>query len=184
MITWRKGRELLKERLRSQLPRPEDFVRTTIDVPRVEGRAVFLTADPQIVPSSILHNLKHNRVLHELTVFLTIVSEEVPRVERAEKVEVTDLGEGFSLVEAHFGFYETPSVPYVLALAREKGLDVPLEGVSFFLARERIRTHRKPGLSYWRERLFAFLSRNSLDATTYFGIPPSQVVEIGTQVQL
>ena len=184
MTTWRKGRALLAAKLGDRLPRIEDFIRMTLDAQRVPGKAVFLTSDADHVPSSILHNLKHNHVLHEESAFLHIETEEIPRVPRDEKVRVAAVGEGFYRISARYGFYETPNVPHVLALAREQGLDFPLQEVSFFLARERPRRHRRPGMSLWREHLFEFLSRNSLGATTYFGIPPSQVVEIGAQVQL
>ncbi len=184
MTTWKKGRALLAARHLDQQPRIEDFIQMTLDAERVPGKAVFLTSDPDHVPSSMLHNLKHNRVLHEQTAFLNIATEEFSRVSREDRVRVTDLGQGFHLITAHYGFYEAPNVPYILALAREQGLDFPLQEVSFFLSRERILSQRKPGMSPWRERLFAFLSRNSLGATTYFGIPSSQVVEIGTQVQI
>lgn len=184
MTTWKMGRALLAVKLRGVLPRIDDFVRMTLEEQRVPGHAVFLTSDPEHVPASILHNLRHNHVLHEHTTFLHVATEEVPTVAREERVRVADLGASFHLVTARYGYYEAPNVPHVLALAREQGLDVPLEEVSFFLARERVQPHRRPGMSLWRERLFAFLSRNSLGATAYFGIPPVQVVEIGAQVRI
>ncbi|MCB9915023.1 MAG: potassium transporter Kup [Planctomycetes bacterium] len=184
MSTWRQGRRLLGQQLRDRLPRDEDFVRMTLDAQRVPGKAVFLTSEPELVPASLLHNLTHNHVLHAEIALLHIACEEVPRVPRDEKVTVRDLGEGFWQVHARYGFFETPNVPHVLALARERGLDFPLDDVSFFLGRERIRAHRRPGLSFWRAGLFAFLSRNALGATTYYSIPPAQVVEIGMQVEI
>ncbi|MEZ5978487.1 MAG: KUP/HAK/KT family potassium transporter [Planctomycetota bacterium] len=182
--TWRRGRWILATEVGRNRPHVDDLIRTTLDVERVEGRAVHLTSDPDLAPASVLHALRHIGVLHETTVFLTLVTEPVPRVEREERVEVEDLGNGFHGVVGHFGYFESPNVPYVLALAREKGLDLPLEGTSFFLSRERIRIARKPHMAAWRERLFSFLSRNALGATAYFAIPPDQVVEIGTQVEM
>ncbi len=184
MTTWRKARILLGEKLRATLPRMEDFVRVTLDVPRVHGLAVFMTSDPECVPSSILHNLKHNRVLHEKTAFLNIATDRVPRVPSDEKVRVSELGAGFHRITARYGFYETPSVPHVLTLAREQGLDLPVERVSFFLARQRLVPRRTRRMSLWRQRLYAFLSRNSLGATSFYGVPSGQVVEIGAHVHL
>lgn len=184
MTTWRKGRMLLSAKQRNRLPRIEDFLLMTISTPRVTGAAVFLTSDPDYVPSSILHNLRHNGVIHERVVFLNVTTEEVPRTPRDAKVEVEDLGSGFHRIVAHYGYYETPNVPHVIALAREQGLELQVEDVSFFLARERLSPDRRPGMSPWRERIFAFLSRNALGATVYFGIPPAQVVEIGAQVRI
>jgi KUP system potassium uptake protein len=184
MTTWSRGRTLLQEKVKATSPGVEELARSTRLVPRVEGKAVFLTSDPGVAPSSILHNLKHNRILHSAVAYLTVVTEDVPRVPREEKVEVHDLGEGFHQVIAHYGFMETPKVPHVLALAREKGLDFPLEEVSFFLSRERFVQRKRPELTRWRRAVFAFLSRNAIDATSFYGIPAGQVVEIGTQVQL
>ncbi|MDX1389905.1 MAG: potassium transporter Kup, partial [Acidobacteriota bacterium] len=107
-----------------------------------------------------------------------------PRVPRDEKILVEDLAPGVHRITAHFGFMEEPNVPYVLALAREKGLDLPLEETSFFLGRERLLPARHPRMPLWRTRLFAFLNRNALGATTYFKIPPERVVEIGSQVEM
>jgi KUP system potassium uptake protein len=184
MTTWRKARILLGQALRATLPRMEDFVRVTHDVPRVEGMAVFLTSDPDCVPSSILHNLKHNRVLHSRTAFLNIATDRVPRVSSEEKVRVHDLGSGFYRITARYGFYETPSVPNVLALAQSQGLELPVERVSFFLARQRLVPRRTRQMSLWGQRLYAFLSRNSLGATSFYGVPSGQVVEIGAHVHL
>ncbi len=185
MSTWRKGRELLAERLRATLPTIEDFIRTVqaSRVVRVNGKAVFLTGNPDLAPPGILHNLKHNQVVHAEVAFLTILTEDVPRVAAASRVEVHDLGDGFYKVIARYGFMEDPSVPEILALARGRGMDFPVERVSFFLSRQRFLPARKPAMSLWRQRVFAFLTRNSLGATTYFRIPPRQVVELGTQVQ-
>jgi KUP system potassium uptake protein len=184
MTTWRKGRMLLAEKLRDRLPNVEEFFKMTQDAQRVHGRAVFLTSDPDVVPASILHNLKHNRILHQQTALLSVVSENVPRVPRSEKVRVAEIGPGFRKITAHYGFLETPSIPHVLALAREQGLDFDLDQISFFLSSARLVPHVKSRMSRWRQKLFSFLYRNSLGATAYFDIPPTQVVEIGTQVPI
>jgi len=184
MTTWRKGRTLLAAKQRERLPRIADFIVMTLSTPRVPGAAVFLTSDPDYVPSSIIHNLRHNRVVHEQVVFMHVATVEVPRVDRDEKVVVEDLGNGFHRLVASFGYYERPNVPHAIAIAREQSLKLEVEDASFFLARERLSPDRRPGMGPWRERIFAFLSRNSLGATAYFGIPSSHVVEIGAQVRI
>jgi len=186
MSTWQRGRALLAERLRVLLPTIEDFIRVVQHdhVPRVHGKAVFLTGSSDLAPPSILHNLKHNRVVHAEVAFLTIVTPEVPRVEPEERVRVRSLGDGFYKVEAHYGFQEDPNVPELLRLCRAHGMDFPPAEVSFFLSRQRFLPTRKPTMSLWRQRLFSVLMRNTLGATAYFRIPPGQVVELGSQVQL
>jgi KUP system potassium uptake protein len=186
MITWRKGRRLLAQKMTSESVTLKEFLVDLMasDPPRVERKAVFLTGQADTVPPALLHNLKHNRVLHAEIAFLTVVTEEIPRVPRADKVEVGSLGNGFHRVIAHYGFMEDPNVPHVLALAREKGLDFPLDEVSFFLGREKLLSDRRPRMPRWQRRLFGFLSHNALGATTFFHIPAGQVVEIGSQVEL
>ncbi|NOT32139.1 MAG: potassium transporter Kup [Planctomycetes bacterium] len=186
MSTWQRGRALLAERLQATLPSIQDFIRVVQhgNVPRVPGHAVFLTGNSDLAPPGILHNLKHNRILHEEVAFLTILTEDVPRVEEARRVEVHDLGDGFYKVVARFGFMEDPDVPEMLTRCRAHGMDFPPAGVSFFLSRQRFLPTRKPTMSLWRQKLFAVLTRNTLGATAYFRIPPSQVVELGSQVQL
>jgi KUP system potassium uptake protein len=186
MMTWRKGRDLLAERLRAESMNVDEFLRLlSYDPPaRIPGRAVFLTANPDGVPTALLHNLKHNKILHAEIAFLTVQGAEIPRVPRDEKVEVDDLGSGFHRIVARYGFMEGPNVPHILALAREKGLDFKLQEISFFLGRERVLPGKKPGMSAWRMRIFSFMARNSLDATAFYNIPANQVVEIGSQLRI
>ena len=186
MATWKRGRVLLHTRLSRRAIPLQEFVRLleTQDIPRVEGKAVFLNSDTGSVPASLLHNLKHNRVLHKSVTVLTALTEEVPRVEPERRIEILHFGQGFSRLVARYGFMENPNVPQILALARERGLDLPLREVSFFLSRERILTGKRTGLAGWSDRLFGLMARNALGATTYFGIPPDRVVEIGAQVEL
>ena len=186
MSTWQRGRVLLAERLKATLPSIQDFMRVVQHdrIPRVRGKAVFLTGNSDLTPPAILHNVKHNRVLHAEVCFLTILTEDVPRVEEAQRVEVRDLGDRFYKVIARYGFMEDPNVPALLALCRDKGVDFPPDEVSFFLSRQRFLPARRPTMSLWRQKVFAVLMRNTLGATAYFRIPPSQVVELGTQVQL
>jgi KUP system potassium uptake protein len=150
----------------------------------VPGKAVFLAGRPQITPPALIHNLKHNHAIHENVAVVTVLTEETPRVPRDEKVSVERLENGFFRVVARYGFMEDPNVPHVLALAREKGLDFEIAEVSFFLGRETLLPDRHPLMPIWRERIFAFMSRNAQSPTAFFGIPPDQVVELGTQVKI
>jgi KUP system potassium uptake protein len=186
MSTWQKGRALLSERLRATLPSLTDLLRVVGHerIHRVRGKAVFLTGNADQAPPSFLHNLKHNQVVHEEVAFLTIQTEDVPRVPDEGRVTVSDLGQGFYKLTARYGFMEDPSVPEILALAGRAGVDFPPEGTSFFLSRQRFLPREQPTMSLWRQRLFAALTRNTLGATAYFRIPPDRVVELGSQVQI
>jgi KUP system potassium uptake protein len=186
MTTWRKGRALVAERLYSRNPPLAELVAKLAQVPpsRVPGTAVFMAGTAGFSPPALLHNLKHNKVLHELNVVLTVATDEVPRVRRRERVEVTELGHGFWRVVAHTGFMEEPTVAGILKLVREKGLVVDPNDAVFFLGRERVIPQPGESMTAWRKALFSFLSLNALGATRYFGIPPEQVVEIGAQVEV
>lgn len=151
---------------------------------RVPGTAVFLTSDPESAPTALLHNLKHNRVLHERNIFLTIRTEDRPRVPRHERIHIERLSDGFIRVIAYYGFMETPSVPKIFEHCRRKDLNVDFPATSFFLSRRSLRTTAKTPMPIWQERLFIWLSRKSEDATEYFKIPTDRVVEVGTQVQV
>jgi KUP system potassium uptake protein len=183
--TWQKGRAFLAERLAIGLSVEEflvDLEKTPLQ--RIPRKAVFMSSNRDNPPPALLHNLKHNRVLHSEMALLTVETEEVPRVARDERVAVEDLGNGFHRITARYGFMETPNVPHILALAREKGLDFNIEETSFFLGRERIRSERRSKMPRWQRITFALLSQNAFDATSYFRIPPNQVVEMGAQVEL
>lgn len=151
---------------------------------RVPGTAVFLTSDPESAPTALMHNLKHNRVLHERNIILTIKTGDRPRVPRHERVEIERISDGFIRVIAHYGFMETPSVPKIFEHCRRKDLNVDFPATSFFLSRRSLRTSAKTQLPIWQERLFIWLARRSEDATEYFKIPTDRVVEVGTQVQV
>jgi KUP system potassium uptake protein len=187
MTTWKRGRSGLRQQLNQRAIPLQEFMQLLAkqDIPRVDGTAVFLNSEADAVPPSLLHNLKHNRVLHEKVTLLTALTEEVPRVEPERRIEVLDLGQGFTRLVARYGFMENPSVPQILAAASARGLDLPVRDVSFFLSRERIIPRRRASfLARWRNQLFAFMSRNALGATAYFDIPPDRVVEIGAQVEI
>ncbi len=151
---------------------------------RVAGTAVFLTANAKLAPTSLMHNLKHNRVLHERNIILTIVTKDVPRVPRPERVEVTQVDDTFWQVLASYGFMETPNVPKILAHCRRKGLDVEPSEASFFLSRRSLKPASKNGMPRWQKRIFIWLARTAEDATTYFQIPRDRVIEIGTHVAI
>lgn len=186
MMTWEKGRALLVAQLQAGTLSLEDFRKSIAAAPpqRVSGKAVFLTGNPNGIPPALAHNLRHNKVLHAETAMLVVVTERIPRVPREEKIELHHLEGGFYRIIAHFGFAENPSVPYILALAGEKGLGFELEEVSFFLGRERLVRSKRPGMARWRTRIFQFMSHNAQSATAFFHIPPDQVVEIGIQLQM
>ncbi|WP_309892245.1 potassium transporter Kup [Archangium sp.] len=187
MTTWKRGRDILGNRLRgSSMPLKTLLESFGGDHPplRVPGTAIFMTGNPEGTPPALLHNLKHNKVLHEQVMLLTIASEEVPHVPPEERVEVIKLEEGFVRVVARYGFMEDPSIPDILKRAREKGLQFNLMGTSFFLGRETLIPSKKPGMALWREALFAWMSRNARSATAFFRIPPNRVVELGSQVEL
>ncbi len=185
MTTWQKGRVLLMERGATGLT-VEDLI-TDIgrsSVARVPGAAIFLYADPTQIPTALLHNLKHNKVLHTQNVFLTVANEEIPYVPDEERVTVDDLGVDFYRIVARYGFMEDPDVPRILDAAKKQGLELAQGMPTYMLSRNTVIPSREPAMARWRERLFIFLNGNSLRPTQFFRIPPNQVVEIGRQVSL
>ncbi len=186
MTTWRTGRKILRSRLQDGVVDASHFlIEGGIQkLPRVPGAGLFLTSSPDGVPVVLLHNIKHNKVLHEKVVLFTISNEDVPTVSRAERVELQDLGQGFYRLIAHYGFMESPNVPRILHLAKAKGLDVDPNQASYFLGREHLIATEKPGMALWREKLFVLMSRNAQGATAYFHLPPNRVVELGAQIEL
>ncbi|HYH94662.1 potassium transporter Kup, partial [Hyalangium sp.] len=187
MTTWKRGREILGAKLRAASMDLKDLLEGLQGdhAPvRVPGTAVFMTGNPEGSPPALLHNLKHNKVLHEQVVLLTILSEDVPHVTSEERVQVAPLEQGFVRVVARYGFMENPSIPDILKKCREQGLQFQLMSTSFFLGRETLIPSKKPGMAIWREALFSWMSRNARSATAFFRIPPNRVVELGTQVEL
>jgi len=186
MTTWKRGRAILSARLRAgSIPFAAFTERLLVDkYAHVPGTAVFMYSDSTGTPPALLHNIKHNKVLHEQIVLLSVVMEEIPRVARNERVQATKLENGFHRVILHYGFLEDPNVPRDLALVRGHGLRPKLSEISYFLGRERLLTAADPEMSRWRENLFAVMSRNARNATDFFHLPPDRVVELGTQVEL
>jgi KUP system potassium uptake protein len=184
--TWITGRRRLSAQMGEYFLPLEAFLEDvhSLNPPRVQGTAVFLTANPNGVPVLLLHHFKHNQVLHEKVVLLTITSEQTPYVKASHRMRVEQVDESFYRLVARFGFMETPNVPQLLAASRDWGLAVDLERTTYYLGRETLIASKRPGMARWRKRLFAFVSRNARSATDYFGIPPNRVVELGMQVEL
>jgi KUP system potassium uptake protein len=185
LTTWKKGRALLSQRIaRETLPLEMFIADVAVSHPhRVPGTAVFLASLRRGTPTVLLHHFKHNQVLHEQVVILSVVTDAVPEVAKAERVHARELSQGFWAVTAHYGFMETPNVPDVLRLARRHGLRALPESTSYYLGRETLICKSGSGLARWRKRLFGFLSRNGRSATDFFGLPPGRVIEIGVQIE-
>jgi KUP system potassium uptake protein len=186
MMTWKRGREILAKRMMEKtVPLKLLLADLAAEPPiRVPGTAVFMYGTSDGTPPALVHNLAHNKVLHEKIIFLTVITEDVPQVGPAQRVTVKRSGKGFHSVVARYGFMQDPDINEVLAACKAQGLAIPLEGTTFFLGRETLIASDRPGMAIWRERLFAFMSRNAMRATAFFKIPPNQVFEVGAQVEL
>jgi KUP system potassium uptake protein len=186
MTTWKRGREILAKRmLEKTVPLKMLLADLAAEPPiRVPGTAVFMYGTADHTPPALVHNLAHNKVLHEKVVFLTVVTEDVPHVPPNERVTVKHIGKGFHTVAARYGFMDDPDIEDVLGACRVQSLDIRTEGTTFFLGRETLVASDRPGMAQWREQLFAFMSRNALRATAFFKIPANQVFEVGAQVEL
>jgi KUP system potassium uptake protein len=186
MSTWRRGRELVIRELKQSGLALEPFIASLSAHPplRVPGTAVFLTANVNAVPSALLHNLKHNKVLHERNVLLTVETLETPIAEYGERTEITALGSEFYRLTLRFGFSEDPDIPLSLQQCETKGLDFDMMDTTFFISRETVVATDRPGMPLWRDKLFAFMARNSNPATAFFRIPGNRLIELGTQVEI
>jgi KUP system potassium uptake protein len=186
ILTWVRGSKSLIRATRKSEAELEWLVRKLDAKPphRVPGTAVFLTGDPTSAPTSLMHNLKHNRVLHERNIILTIKTEDTPRVQRHERIEIERVADTFIRVVAHYGFMETPSVPKIIEHCRRKDLNIDISATSFFLSRRSLKISMKSEMPRWQERLFIWLAGRAEDATEYFRIPSDRVVEVGTQVMV
>jgi KUP system potassium uptake protein len=184
ILTWRRGTGILASKTRrTEVPIDTLFRILEKKPPHiVPGTAVFLTSDPEFTPTALLHNLKHNKVLHEKNVILTIITADTPRVPEEERVQITPLSEHFSRVSLKFGYMEQPNVPKALAIARKHGWQFDIMSTSFFLSRRALKPSAKSGMPSWQDHLFIWLARSASDATDFFQIPTGRVVEVGTQV--
>jgi KUP system potassium uptake protein len=151
---------------------------------RVPGTAIFMYSSSTSTPPALLHNLKHNRVVHERVVILSVETADTPHVPADQRIEVHELGNGMYRAVLHYGFMEDPDVPRDLRLARRYGLVLKPFELSYFLGRERVIATKRKGMAIWRERLFGLMTRNSRSATDFFRLPPNQVVELGSQVEM
>jgi len=187
MTTWRRGREILNERIaEGSVLTIEDFVMQLEQnhIPRVPGTAIFMSRVSKGIPTSLLHNLKHNKVVHQRVVFLTVDTEESPRLSDDERYEWQELGQGVYRLSTRFGFMEDPDIPVLLAGMKTSPVALNPMTTSYFLGRETLIPTGRPGMTIWREHLFAWLMRNSTSASQFFSLPPNQVIELGAQVEM
>ena len=186
MLTWKRGRELLLKRLRDEAMELRPFVEAMGSHPpsRVPGTAIFMTPNPNGVPHAMLHNLKHNKVLHEQVVLVTVKVGDVPHVTTSERIQVQELGNGFYRVTVNYGFKDEPDLPRDLELCEAQGLLLDMMDSSFFIGKETLIPRRHSEMAFWRERLFITMFRNADSVTNYFKLPPNRVVELGAQVAL
>jgi KUP system potassium uptake protein len=186
MTTWKTGRKLVAQRLTARAVPIEQFLAAVAEQPptRVPGTAVFMTAQPRGTPPALAHNLRHNKVLHQHVVTLTVTTEPVPHVPRAQQIAVRPLGQGVYDMTVRYGFMEDPNVPAAIARASRDGLAVDANDITYFLGRETLIVTRSPGMAMWRERLFVLMTRNAVRATAFFKLPAERVVELGVQVEI
>jgi KUP system potassium uptake protein len=185
VVTWRRGREVLYGHLyRGAMPTLKFIERLGPSIQRVAGTAVFLTGNPAVIPTPLLHNLKHNKVVHERVVLTTVVIEDVPYVPDRDRITVERLGKGFFQVWVRYGFMDEPDVPRALELCRPQGLALEPMAMSYFIARETLLPSTRPEMKPLEEKLFIALSATALTATRHFNLPPDRVVELGTQVEI
>ena len=186
MSTWKAGRRILGDKLRNSTLPLEVFLADVQQNPptRVAGTAVFMSSNPEGTPLALLHNLKHNKVLHKRVILLTILAEEVPHVDPSARVQIKKFEDGFVRVIGRYGFMEEPHVPQLFKTCKKHGLELNPNEMTFFLSRETIIATKAPGLAIWREHLFAVMARNAQSATTFFHLPANRVVELGMQVEL
>ena len=186
MLTWAKGRRILGAQLRKLMPPIHQYIVDLGSHPpkKIEGDAVFLTTSRNAVPVALAKNVKHNQVIHSRTVFLHFKVEDVPRVPSLEKVSIEKLGDGFYRVIARYGFMEDPTLEAVLSLAQEQGLKMQPESINFFVGRANLAQAEKSAMARWQSRLFIYMSRNAAGATSFFNLPPEQVIEIGVRLTI
>jgi KUP system potassium uptake protein len=186
MATWRTGRKILAHYMTvNAVPYEKLFAQLESKPPvRVPGTAVFMASDMAVAPPALVHNLRHNKCMHQMVVVIRVATRDVPHVAFGNRVSVQKLREDFFCVLAEYGFNDRPNVPQILRQLGSIGIQISLPDVTFFLGRETILAHEKAGMQIWREKLFAVLSRNAQRATAFFQIPPDQVIEIGLQIEI
>jgi KUP system potassium uptake protein len=184
MWTWAKGAQILSDKTRREAVPLVELAQILKARPphRSSGTAIFLTSDAEMAPVALMHNLKHNKVLHEKNVLLTVQTAETPRVSEADRIRIEPVDEDFKKLTLSYGFMETPNIPKALALCRKQGLKFDIMATSFFLGRRSIVPSAHSGMPLWQDKLFIFLMKNAANPTDFFKIPPGRVVEMGTQV--
>ena len=184
MATWVRGSDILTAKVSRDTPPLDDFLAIlAARAPhRVPGTAIYLTADPTHAPGALLHNLKHNKVLHQKNVILNVETLETPRVAEADRVSVYPINDDFYRVTIRYGFMESPNVPKALIACRKQGLSLDMMSTSFFLGRKTVVATARGGLGRWQDKLFLMLVKNSANPTDFFHIPPGRVLEMGAQV--
>lgn len=186
LTTWKRGRQILAERMSERILPQHLFIESLQASPpvRVPGTAVYMSSDVRGTPPALLHNLKHNKVLHDHVIFLSVVTEEVPLIAAAQRSSVERMADGLYRVVLHYGFMEDVDVPDALAAIDHDGLEFAPMNTTYFLGRETLLATKQPGMAIWREKLFSLMSRNARNAASYFRLPPNRVVELGAQVEL
>jgi KUP system potassium uptake protein len=185
-VTWKRGRDLLSEKLRQGMITLEDFVKDVANngITRVPGAAIFLTGEPEGTPIAMLHNIKHNQVLHKQNIVVTVLTEEIPHVSEKDRMNVKNLEHGFYRVLIRYGFMEDPDVPAVLRQLKHNGLDINPAAATYIMSRNTLIPSKMPGMAIWREKLFVFLTRNASRANEFFRLPANRVVELGMQIEI
>jgi KUP system potassium uptake protein len=185
LTTWSRGRTLMRSHMAEAAIPLEVFTKSAhSSAARVSGTAIFMASAASGVPSALLHNIKHNKVLHERVVVLTVSIEDVPYVEQSERYSVKDLGQGFYKVVLRFGFLEETDVPAALKHTSLCGAPFEMMKTSFFLSRQTLIASSKPGMAIWREKLFSWMLRNAVSAMEFFRLPSNRVVELGSQIEI
>ena len=184
MWTWNRGAAILADKSRrDSVPLGElvDILKARAPH-RAPGTAIFLTSDPDTAPVALMHNLKHNKVLHEKNIILTLHTAETPRVRDDDRITISAVNDDFKKVIIGYGFMESPNIPKALGLCRKQGLKFDIMATSFFLGRRSVVPSAQSGMPLWQDKLFIFLMRNAANPTDFYKIPPGRVVEMGTQV--
>ncbi|RZJ18409.1 MAG: potassium transporter Kup [Brevundimonas sp.] len=186
MWTWVSGTQILTAKTRKDSLPLADLIEMLKARPphRAPGTAIFLTSDPEVAPVALMHNLKHNKVLHEKNIILTVRTADRPRVAESQRVVMSPINDDFKTLTVTYGFMETPNVPKALGLCRKQGLKFDIMSTSFFLGRRSVVPSARQGMPLWQDKLFIFLMRNAANPTDFFRIPPGRVVELGTQVSV
>jgi KUP system potassium uptake protein len=184
MWTWTRGAQILGEKTRKDSLPLADLIEMLQARPpyRGPGTAIFPTADPDMAPVPLMHNLKHNKVLHQHNILLTVLTAETPRVAEEDRIRIEPINADFKKVTITYGFMESPNLPKALAACRKKGLKFDIMSTSFFLGKRTLVPAQQPGMPLWQDKLFIFLMKNAANPTDFFKIPPGRVVELGAQL--